>query len=173
MAPTSNHSSTYNPTHRLPNNISPQCNDINGNTVTTKPLGTSTVGVPTCSSASSSTGASAQQEQQHNGHPAPASCCGGSQQTKFVSTTRCHGFVGSRLASRYDEDEEDDGADDTIEEEDEDVAEEQEQEVEVMQVLREPAAVTRPQYLAGELRSSYSQNRNRANRYRRSFGGRW
>lgn len=81
------------------------------------------------------------------------------------------------MASRYDEDEEDDEGDEldadpdgTIEEEDEDAAEQEEQE---LKHVHEQTPVTRPQHSSGEVCSSYSQNRNRAQRYRRSFGGRW
>uniref|UniRef100_A0A2M4C321 Putative serine/threonine-protein kinase fhkb n=1 Tax=Anopheles marajoara TaxID=58244 RepID=A0A2M4C321_9DIPT len=105
------------------------------------------------------------------------------QRTKFVCAARCQGFVGNRIASRYDEDddeEEEEGEDEEDGDEDEGeedvgmgarangtIVEEDEEGEEC-----EPVA-SRPQpYRA----ASYSQNRAKANRVRRSFGassGRW
>lgn len=94
-----------------------------------------------------------------------------------MSTTRCDGYVGSRIASRYDEDEEEEEEDDdgageemdpdngTIPEEDEELEEQESNAVN----YRQPAWHHR----AEEVRGSVSQNRTRANRYRRAFGGRW
>uniref|UniRef100_A0A4Y0BFZ6 Uncharacterized protein n=1 Tax=Anopheles funestus TaxID=62324 RepID=A0A4Y0BFZ6_ANOFN len=107
---------------------------------------------------------------------------------KFMSTTRCEGYVGSRIASRYDEDEEDeDGGvedvdpDGTIPEEDEDEVEEDvdEQGNNAVEQYRAwhhhhhpPSASQQLQSSREEIRGSVSQTRTRANRYRRAFGGR-
>uniref|UniRef100_A0A182NT60 Uncharacterized protein n=1 Tax=Anopheles dirus TaxID=7168 RepID=A0A182NT60_9DIPT len=106
---------------------------------------------------------------------ASTTCCAAAATTlhraKFMSTTRCDGYVGSRIASRYDEDEEDDdggggggggvGGDDvdpdgTIPEEDE----EEDEEEQTVQCSRGSGG-------------SVSQSRTHANRYRRAFGARW
>lgn len=119
---------------------------------------------------------------------AAATCCAvppNNNRSKFMSTTRCEGYVGSRIASRYDEDEEDDeggGVDDdvaalpdgTILEEDE----EQEEEEDEKRVNHVAHYSTRTQQQMHCLREavggvSVSQSRTRANRYRRAFGARW
>uniref|UniRef100_A0A182WA02 Uncharacterized protein n=1 Tax=Anopheles minimus TaxID=112268 RepID=A0A182WA02_9DIPT len=74
-------------------------------------------------------------QQQPNSLAMANTCYGAvppNNRSKYMSTTRCEGYVGSRIASRYDEDEEDDdgGAeeadpDGTIPEEDEEAEEEQ------------------------------------------------
>lgn len=100
-----------------------------------------------------------------------------------MSTTRCDGYVGSRIASRYDEDEEDDydggvgeevDPDGTIPEEDEELEEQASNTVNYQQSAwhhwtRSPTVIV-PRV---EVRGSISQNRTRTNRYRRAFGSRW
>uniref|UniRef100_A0A182LS47 Uncharacterized protein n=1 Tax=Anopheles culicifacies TaxID=139723 RepID=A0A182LS47_9DIPT len=120
---------------------------------------------------------------------AMASTCYGTvppnNRSKFMSTTRCEGYVGSRIASRYDEDEEDDdgGAeeadpDGTIPEEDEEPEEENADEQGNKQVDQcrawQQHRPTSQQFQCSreEFRGSVSQTRTRANRYRRAFGGR-
>lgn len=132
----------------------------------------------------------AEQEQQPQCNQSMASagtCCTvpPNNRSKFMSTTRCDGYVGSRIASRYDEDEEEDddggGAgeelldpDGTIPEEDEELEEQESNTVHyhhpAWRHRKSPTVVTAPRE---EARGSVSQNRTRANRYRRAFGGRW
>uniref|UniRef100_A0A182SJ80 Uncharacterized protein n=1 Tax=Anopheles maculatus TaxID=74869 RepID=A0A182SJ80_9DIPT len=123
-----------------------------------------------------------QQQQQHN-QSIVGTCCTvpPNNRSKFMSTTRCDGYVGSRIASRYDEDEEegDDGGgeevdpDGTIPEEDEELEEQESNTANDDHTgwhhrKRSPTVTA----IREEFRGSVSQNRTRANRYRRAFGGR-
>lgn len=122
-----------------------------------------------------------EQQQHHQSIAGTRGTVPPNNRSKFMSTTRCDGYVGSRIASRYDEDEEegDDGGgeevhpDGTIPEEDEELEEQESNTVNDHTGWRHRQSPT-VTAMREEVCGSVSQNRTRANRYRRAFGGgRW